>query len=282
MPARFPGRPKVQGALHSCLGEFPARQDLLPESPRSRLFRKPAPAPGPSWDRGWCLLRCALPRKCRTQGAGRRMLGARRLLSGWKPALQARGEDAGGRDLAPQGTPQPGPPLVCGDLASRSPRAAAYISHPALAGRTGASRQRALVLPGAREGRREVRPVPPAATARAPPKLRASSASLKSGSRFAVPAGQGRRGREKFHLAGARVLRPCARSSLRNLSEDGGPDSLGRAPDHGGQDLLCWRGGLCGGCDHLPAGHGQSPATGSERDGDVSQGEGGHLFCASL
>lgn len=272
MPARFPESQRNKRGATFSLGRAPARQDLLPGSPRSRLFRKPtsphpAPAedtqPGAGW--GWEAAAVRPPWDTRAQTA--RCAG-----SGSPGAQRACGWEGPG---APGHAPASSHARLRRELAS--PGAAGYISHPARAGRTGAASLRPWVLLAlGREGGRRgpTRPLccaPPVATAGAPP-------PAKSGSRFTVPAGQERKGREKFRPVGAR-------SSLRSLSGDGGPDSLGRAPDDAGQDLLSWRGGLCGGCDHLPAGHGQSSAPGGERDedGEVSQGgEGTPILCALL
>lgn len=81
-----------------------------------------------------------------------------------------------------------------------------------------------------------------------------------------LPPAGGRRGRENRPPWGCKSLSLDAGAALRTPSEDDGPHDLGRAPDHGGQALLRRSGGLRGGCDHLPAGHSQSPAPGSQRD----------------
>lgn len=87
--------------------------------------------------------------------------------------------------------------------------------------------------------------------------------SQKSESGLAAQAG-----REKNFQLGGWSLSLLPGAWPRFLSEDGEPHSLRRAPDHGHQDRLSRSVSLLGGCDHLPAGHRQSPATGSEPEAD--------------
>lgn len=158
-------------------------------------------------------------------------------------------------------------------------RLTSYISHPRWAGRTGAACLGAVGPSDTKEGR-EAPPdsaplcAPPAVEGPRPRRgCRPPPVPGVGESEVAPRAGPQRADREDFHPRGwSRSPRAPARRSA--LSEDGGAHSLGRAPDHGGQDLLGWSGGLRGGRDRLPAGHGQSPAAGGERDGDGEASQG--------
>lgn len=109
MPARFQGSQRNKKGAPFSLERAPARQDLLPGSPRDRetaLVRLPQPrARSQARGGGGRLLRCALPR---TRQAQTVKCAAKTLALGAAP--QARGKVARGRDLARPGQlPGPGP-----------------------------------------------------------------------------------------------------------------------------------------------------------------------------
>lgn len=256
----------IKAAPHSRFGELQLGRTFYRDTRDRACLGGPqqlsAPAEGTQPGAG---VPAAVPRR---RHAGSRGPGARRGLSRGEPlrrrALRTRVGGTWSPGARPLPLPRPGPPRPGERPAGNGP-----LHKCPRAGR--AHRCWQPLRPGSSWHSRPARPL-----CCAPP---------KSASRCAVPAGQEWKGREKSHLVGARVL-----PSLRPLvappwSEDGGPDSLRRVPDDDGQDLLSRRGGLCGGCDHLPAGHGQSPAPGSERDedGEVSQDrEGTPILCALL
>lgn len=265
VPAKFLGTPNCLGqpqiletlyqiteiALISGVGGGGGTAAPRPAPGRSQRGQKPrrVPAKGAPYSR--VALRCALS-ALRVQGGSPDSEGA----CGWE-GLSAPGP-------APQ-VPSPGLSR-CGVA---QPGAADYISPPPRAGRAAlpagvpGERVGREALPGSAALLRSSSPLCPPRATRLPaaqlPRVRERVAARAEGSKGAE--------RLHFHLR-RRSASPRRQRSLRNLSEDGGRNSRGGASHHGGQDLLSRLGGLCGGCDHLPAGHGQSPATGREQDGE--------------
>ena len=210
---------------------------------------------------------CALPYASR---AGLRRPGARPGLLGRRAAPQGPSQDGavGGTWL------RRAHPCQCQETWSGS----APDRRRRQVTRGGQRAPRGRPRRGGRAGRRRrLDSAPPPAAAHCPHRPDVGEGG------FAARAAQERGARESFQLRG-RGPAPLAPAPGSALGQDAGTHSLRRAPDRGGHDLLGWSGGRRGGCDHLPAGHGHSPATGRERDGEgeVSGAEKGPLLGAPL
>lgn len=195
------------------------------------------------------------------RGADHQVRSERSLGEGRLPEADgARGWEG----LSAQGPPRRSQARVFRDLAWLSPELRLHKSPPR-AGRSGCSwgegGEGGTAPPGPTSAL--LLPAVPSGTTRLP------AARLPRAESGLLPERTGVKGQRElnFHLRDGSLLLGAS-ASLRNLSENGGRDSRRGASHHGGQDLLSRIGGLCGGCDHLPAGHGQSPATGRERDGE--------------